>query len=215
MTVFTFPAISPTTLDAELIGNTKIFRSPLNGFIVTGSRTGTRWELKHLFANLSGEERAIMQAYLARQGGRVHRALIFDHSYHAARGALGGTPLIDGAVAAGAGEIDIKGMSNTITDIFKAGDQLAFQNTNGFFELKMVLTDMDSDGVGKVANIPIYPETHQIIDDSQAVVTTNPAGTFMLADSTVGWSNRPEGDGSNNRNPNLSNFSVDWIEDMQ
>jgi|TARA_Y100000310_G_scaffold344099_1_gene455124 hypothetical protein len=215
MTVYTFPTINPTTSDLSIVGNTKVFRSPLNGFIVTGSRTGTRWQFKHLFANLFGEQRAIMQAYLARQNSQVHRALIYDHSYHGARGALGGTPLIDGAVAAGAGEVDIKGMSNSITDIFKAGDLISFLNTNGFYELKMILTDMNSDGSGDVASIPIYPETHQIIDDGATVVTTNPAGTFMLAKSGVGWSNRPEGSGANSLNPNLSNISVDWIEDMQ
>lgn len=214
MTVYTFPSIAPATTDSEIVPNIKTFTSPLTKFTVASSRPGTKWSIKMFFETLYGPERAVMQAYLALMSGKVHRALIYDHAYHEARGALGGTPLIDGPISAGASTAPIKGMTADVTGIFKAGDQISFLNTNGFYELKMVMLDADTNGLGEV-NVIVSPETHQIIDDGATVVTTNPAGTFMLASPTAKWSNRPDGDGSNNRNPNQSNFSPDWIEDMQ
>jgi len=112
MTTYTFPAIAPNTTDLKIVSNVRGFRSPLTGFTQTASRQGTRWEMAHGFTSLEGEERAIMKAFTARMNGNVHRALIYDHSYHGARGALGGTPLVDGAGQTGE-TLDVKGMSTT------------------------------------------------------------------------------------------------------
>jgi hypothetical protein len=150
-----------------------------------------------------------MQAYLARMNGNVHRALIFDHSYHGARGALGGSPLVDGAGQTGE-VLNIKGMAFSVADIFKAGDQISFLNSNGNYELKMVLSDASSNGLGRVA-VTISPEIHHSPADNAVIVTTNPAGTFMMGSTDISWTNRPEGSASN---PIHSDFSIDWVEDI-
>lgn len=209
MTTYVFPAVAPTTIDIKIYSATKTFASPLSGHTQTAARNGTRLGIMQRYSNLQGQERRIMQAFLARMNGQQHRALIYDHSYHNARGTLGGTPVVDGASQAGK-TLDIRGMSNSITGIFKAGDQISFQNANGNYELKLVLSDADSDGTGDVS-VDITPEIHVSPADGATIVTANPAGTFMLAGPDVGWSNRPEGSGSD---PLLSDFDIQWIEDI-
>ena len=209
MTTYTFPAIAPNTSDLKIVSNVRAFVSPLTGYTQTASRQGTRWEMAHGFTSLEGQERAIMKAFTARMNGNVHRALIYDHSYHGARGALGGTPLVDGAAQTGE-TLDIKGMSNNVTGIFKAGDYFSFLNANGNYELKMILTDANSNGTGLVT-VTFSPEIHHSPADEATIVTTNPAGTFMLATAEAAWSNRPAG---NATNPIHSDFSIDWVEDI-
>jgi hypothetical protein len=209
MTVYVFPGIAPTTVDIDILSNTKTFLSPLSGAAQTAVRAGTRLTFSQRFANLYGQERRIMQAFIARMNGQTHRALIYDHSYGTARGALGGTPVVDGAGQTGT-TLNIRGMTPSVTNILRAGDQFSYLNSRGFYELKLVLSDADSDGSGELS-LDIAPGIHHSPADGAAIVTTNPAGTFMLASPRTGWSNRPDG---NENNPILSDFNIDWIEDI-
>lgn len=209
MTTYVFPGIAPNVVDTGILSNSKSFESPLSKFVQTAARDGTRLALSQRFSDLVGAERRIMQAFLARMNGQENRALIYDHTYHGARGALGGTPVVDGANQKGK-SISIRDMTADVVGIFRAGDQIAFLNANGNYELKFVLSDADSDSNGDVS-LDIYPEIHHSPADGAEIVTTNPAGTFMLASPDISWSNRPDG---NALNPIHSDFNVQWVEDI-
>lgn len=216
MTIYTFPSIAPSSIDPKIIYNTKTLVSPLNGYTQTASREGTRWHISQRFTNLFGDDRADLMAFLARMNGQTHRAKIYLHTYHGARGALGGTPLVDGAGQTGS-TLNIKGMSagldsppTGVANIFKAGDQISYLNANSNWELKLVLANASSDGSGLVS-VEISPEIHTSPANETAIITTNPAGTFMLLSPEIGWSERPDG---NSTYPIHSDFSIDWIEDI-
>jgi len=210
MTTYSFPSITPTNSVITIINNTKTFVSPLTGFTQTTSREGTRWGISMTFDNLQGDNRGILRGFLAQLNGQVHRAEIFDHSYVAARGALGAVVIVDGADQTG-NSLTIKDGTGTtnITDFYKAGDYLSYSNgTNK--ELKMVTADADM--VSGVVIVPISPEIHVSPADLAAIDNTNPEGTFMLTEPVVDWSNRP-GQQAGAVSP-FSSFSIQFVEDI-
>ncbi len=212
--IIVFPNISPTTVDHVIDPDNAVNTSPLSRFTQANSRVGNRVGLRQSFVNLQGDDRYDMQAFLLAMNGQANRALMPDHSYHGPRGAIAGSaPVVDGAGQTGF-EINITGLLPSITNIFKGADQFSFQNANGLFELKFVSADVDSDGSGN-ATVPIWPEIHHSPPDAGVIYTVSPAGTFMLVNPKNGWSNSPDGDARGGKNPNLSNFSLDWIEDMR
>ena len=100
MTIFTFPSIVPTSGSLEIVSNTKTFRSPLTNSVQTSARGGSLWSIKMQFNNLTGADKATLQAFLAKLNGQEHRFYLQDHGY-VRRGAAGGSLLIKGAAQSG------------------------------------------------------------------------------------------------------------------
>ena len=197
MTTFTFPSIVPFSNSIELVTNTKTFRSPLTNAVQTSTRKGSLWRASLKFRNLSGAERAEMQAFLAKLNGQEHRFYLQDHSF-VRRGTGGGTISVKGAGQTGS-TLLVDGASFSVTDYLKAGDYIAFNN-----ELHMVTADCDSDGLGEVS-IPVAPPIRKPTVDNDLVDYNVPVlGVFMLASSTS-WST----DASL-----LSNFTIEAVEDV-
>ena len=73
MTTYTFPSIVPATNTFELVSNTRTFQSPLTNSVQTISRKGSLWKVSMQFNNLTGTDRAIMQAFLTKLNGQQHR----------------------------------------------------------------------------------------------------------------------------------------------
>ena len=89
--------------------------------------------------------------------GRVTRALGYDWAYDQnvlqhTRGALGGTPLINGVQAVGTTLVVTDGWSNSITNILRRGDIITFAGDPNPY---VVTADCNSSGAGAVS-IPIY-----------------------------------------------------------
>ena len=81
MTTYTFPSITPSSSAFELVTNTRTFQSPLTNAVQTVARKGSLWKASLQFNNLSGNNRAIMQAFLTKLNGQEHRFFLPDHSY--------------------------------------------------------------------------------------------------------------------------------------
>lgn len=208
MTIVAFPAITPNQTEMGLITNTKQFISPLSGYTQTSSRKGARWVLRLVFNNLQTDERGVLRGYLAFMEGQVHRVEVGDHSYTGARGALGGTPLVNGASQAGTSLVTDGWPNSTL--VLKAGDLISF--TNGTYkELKMITSDATSDGSGN-CTLSIMPEIHTAPANNAVIVTASPVGTFMLASPAIRWSNSPSRSGS--VSAPMSNISIDLVEDI-
>jgi hypothetical protein len=89
--------------------------------------------------------------------GRVTRALGYDWAYDQnvvqhTRGALGGTPLINGVQAVGTVNVVTDGWSNSITNILRQGDIVTFAGDPNPY---VVTANCTSSGAGAVT-IPIY-----------------------------------------------------------
>ncbi len=197
MTIFAFPSIVPNSSAWGIESNTAPFRSPISGTIQTKDRGGERWRAQLTFTALRAADKAVMRAFLARLNGQQHRFTMPDHG-HVQRGALTGTPLVAGAGQTGK-TLAIDGATFGVTNWIRAGDLFG---VNG--DLKMQVIDENSDGAGLVT-LTFVPRIVTAPANNAPIVVSAPTGVFMLASNAVAWGNRP-GD--------LSNFSLDCIEDI-
>jgi hypothetical protein len=196
VTTYTFPAVTPQSSSWGLESNTAVFGDPLKGTAQTLARPGAKWVATLTFNALDADDRATLQAFLVQLRGQENRASLYDHS-HTQRGALGGTPLVNGASQTGTSLIT-DGWPNTTT-VLKAGDRFT---VNG--ELKMVTSDVTSDGAGN-ATISFEPALRASPANDAPITTSNPTATFMLSGPRVQWSNRPA---------DFSGFTIEFIEDI-
>lgn len=177
MTTYIFPDIRPTTQTWRMESNTAIFRSPLNNSISTQDRDGESWLIQLAWADIEGDRRQDLLAFLFRLNGAQHRFRIHDFSYDR-RGVGGGTPLVQGASQTGKNLV-IDGAPNGITDWLRAGDQIEVAGL-----LHSVDADVDTDGGGN-ATIIVSPRIFVSPNNNDAVEIDKPRNTFALNVNTI------------------------------
>ena len=197
MTTFTFPSITPSASSFELVTNTRAYRSPLTNAVQTVGRKGSLWRATLQFNNLSGADRATMQAFVTKLNGQEHRFTLHDHSY-TQRGTGGGTLRVNGASQSGTSLV-CDGATASVTNYLREGDFVTFGN-----ELHMVVADTDSDASGNVTLSLAPPIRKSPADDALVGYSTPVKGVFMLA-SPASWSNQPG---------IFSSFSIEAVEDV-
>lgn len=197
MTIFNFPALTPSRSSFELVTNTKTFKSPLTNAVQTSGRKGSLWSVSMTFNNLFGDDRAEMQAFLAKLNGQEHRFYLQDHSF-VRRGAGGGTLLINGAGQSGS-TLVCDGATVSIVEYLMPGDFVAFNN-----ELHMVTAAVDSDSSGNISLSIAPPIRKQTNNDDLVDYAVPVLGVFILS-SKVSWDNNP---GIN------SSFTIEAVEDV-
>lgn len=182
MTTYAFPSDLPTPqrLRWELVSNTQTFVSPLTGAVQTLEIPGARWRFSAAFPPLTHEQSAVMQAFLLKLRGQANRFTVPYWPRLSPRGVGGGTPLIKGGSQTGS-SIDIDGCPISTTGWLKAGDPVAF---NG--ELRVVVSDVDSDGSGN-ATLVLDSPVRASPPDNDPVTISAPVGTFILTSPSAGW----------------------------
>lgn len=197
MTTYSFPSITPSSSTFELVTNTRTYRSPLTNAVQTVGRRGSLWRATLQFNNLTGADRAAMQAFVTKLNGQEHRFNLHDHSF-TRRGTGGGTLRVNGANQSGASLV-CDGATASITNYLREGDYVSFGN-----ELHLITADTNSDGSGNVT-LSIAPPIRKSPADDTAIDYTSPvSGVFMLA-SPASWSNQPGV---------FSSFTIEAIEDV-
>lgn len=198
MATYNFPDITPTNQTFELVTNSRQFQSPTSGAIQTLSRKGSYWKTRMTFSNLSGDDRAELQAFIAKMDGQVHRMRLEDYGY-VRRGSATSPQnvLVNGAGQTGTTLI-LDGATPNVTDFFKAGDYLSFNN-----ELHMITADADSDGSGDIS-VFISPPIRKATNDDDEVRVFNPLGIFMMT-NTPRW---------NTESTYISSITIEAIEDV-
>jgi hypothetical protein len=198
VTIFAFPNITPTSNSFELVTNTKTFRSPLTNSVQTSSRKGSLWSIGMSFENLSGDQRAEMQAFVVKLNGQEHRFRVQDHSF-VRRGVGTGVLTVNGAGQGGSSLICSTTAGTAIDNYLKSGDYVSFNN-----ELHMVTADANSDGSGNIT-LQIAPPIRKPTIDNDVIDYEAPVtGVFMLS-SKSGWSTNVS---------LLSSFSIEAVEDV-
>lgn len=198
MAIYNFPDITPTTQTFELVTNTSQFQSPVSGAIQTLSRKGSYWKTRMMFRNLSGSDRSELQAFIAKLDGQTHRMRLED--YGRVRNGAATSPqsvLVDGAGQTGY-QIDLDGATANVTNFFKAGDYISFNN-----ELHMVTADASSDGTGSLT-VDIAPNIRKATENNDAVQIFNPFGVFMMVNNPR-W---------NTESKYISSITIEAIEDV-
>ena len=197
MTTYSFPSITPSSSTFELVTNTRTYRSPLTNAVQTVGRRGSLWRATLQFNNLTGADRAAMQAFVTKLNGQEHRFNLHDHSF-TRRGTGGGTLRVNGANQSGASLV-CDGATASVTNYLREGDYVSFGN-----ELHLITADTNSDGSGNVT-LSIAPPIRKSPADDTAIDYTSPvSGVFMLA-SPASWSNQPGV---------FSSFTIEAIEDV-
>ena len=200
MTTFVFatecPDILPSASSWELVTNTRIFQSPLTNAIKTAGRKGSHWKISLSFDNLSGEDRANMQAFLASLEGQEHRFKIKDHSF-TRRGTGTTTGWTSDSSPASSGNTLRLQNSGTVTTTIAKGDYISVDN-----QLFMATATATCTAASELS-ITVSPEVRSLTA-GQSAELVNPTGVFILTGST-GWDTRPG---------IISSFRLDAVEDV-
>jgi len=128
----------------------------------------------------------------------VHRMRLED--YGRVRNGAATSP--QSVLVAGAGQtgssIDLDGASASVSNFFKAGDYLSFNN-----ELHMVTADVSTSGTGTLT-VSIAPPIRKPTDNDDAVQIFAPFGVFMMT-NTPRW---------NTESKYISSITIEAIEDV-
>ena len=198
MTTFVFSTDVPTVLPSksawELVSNTRIFRSPLTNAVQTAARKGSHWRISLSFENLSGENRANMQAFLTKLEGQEHRFSITDHAF-VRRGTGVDTGLV---TAASSGNTLNFTRSLTSSISIEKGDYIS---ANG--QLYMCTTRMAPTTATTGLSVGVAPAVRNssVGDASELDI---PLGVFILT-SSASWDTQPG---------LFSSFNIEAIEDV-
>lgn len=152
---------------------------------------GQRWTASISVAPINRDLSEPWVAFLLALNGQSGTFLLGDPLGEFPRGSLSsGTIEVDGAQAAQASSIDMKGFPNSETNILRAGDYIQLGSA-GTATLHKVLLDVNSDSDGK-ASVAIWPYTRRALVDEETVVYQNPKGRFRLAQNQQSWSITPD-----------------------
>tara|TARA_R110000787_G_C13338800_1_gene438024 strand:+ start:305 stop:910 length:606 start_codon:yes stop_codon:yes gene_type:complete len=198
MSTFVFatdvPDVLPSTSAWELVSNSRVFRSPLTNAIQTAARKGSHWKISLSFDNLSGENRANMQAFLTKLEGQEHRFSITDHAF-VRRGSGVDTGLVTGSSSGNTLNFT-RSLTSSLS--INKGDYI---NTNG--QLFMCTAAMDATTATTGLSVGVAPAVRN--SSVGAVVELDaPTGVFMLT-SSASWDTKPG---------LFSSFSIEAIEDV-
>lgn len=119
-------------------------------------------------------------AFLLALNGKQGTFLLGDPKGGTPRGTATGTPLLNGAHAAGASSLVTDGWTASVTGILKLGDYLQI----GTRMHKVVGADVTSDGSGN-ATIEIWPRLRESATDNTPLLTGSVKGVFRLRDNSL------------------------------
>ena len=144
---------------------------------------GQAWEADISLPRMSRADAEAWITFLLKLKGVYGTFLLRDAVSGTPRGTWAGTPLVDGAHAALASVLNIKGLTPGAT--VKAGDFLQL-GSGATARLHKVLDDGTADGSGDLAT-DIWPSVREAVSDGAAIVITNAVGRFRLASNAREW----------------------------
>ena len=179
MTTYALPENSYITSTFGLESNTQIFTSPLSNNSQILELTGARWTASYTVANKTAANAGAWIAFLTKLRGQANSFYGYDPKRVAAQGNAGGTPLVKGASQTG-NSLITDGWTNSVTNILKAGDMIAFDTTDGR-ELKMVTANANSDGSGN-CTVSIEPSIRTSPANDATIIVATPTCVMRLQD---------------------------------
>lgn len=163
----------PRRLDYwDLIGNTWEHRAPGVGGVQTVEQIGALWAFSAIWMNLRWADRAIIEGWLAKLGGRAGRFYFSHPKWRAPRGTARGTGTCSAATQF-ATTITLNGLAAGATLL--AGD---FIEVGTAFLLR-VTDDATANGSG-VMVVNVGPMLRQAIVVSTAFTLVQPRAQFMI-----------------------------------
>lgn len=140
------------------------------------SRGGQRWGLRGSYAPLTRAQAAELFAFSVKQGGQFETFTIIPPTVSTPMGAATGSPMVNGAHAAGDSTIVTNGWTSSITDIMKVGDYLKFAHDKVY----MVVADSTSGSTG-AATLTIHPALMAALSNDEPIIVENVPFTVAFA----------------------------------
>ena len=159
-------------------------RSPFTFVGQAQASAGQMWEADVSLPPMKRADAEVWIAWLTSLRGQYGTFLMGDPSAATARGALGGTPLVNGADQTGA-TLNIDGATASVTNWLRAGDYIQL-GAAGSATLHKVLEDVSTDGSGQAA-LTLWPHIRTAPADDATVVTANTVGNFRLSSNSSEW----------------------------
>ena len=180
MSTLQYPAnLSPQTQSKfALTRNGAHLVSPFTRVVQSIVRAGDRWAVDIGWGSMTRANADILSAFLV-QIGYGNRFWMQDHSRVTQRGAWSGSPLVNGAHAAGVTTVALDGATNSITDWAMPGDKVQLVNpSTGASQLVMVTERCDSSGAGAVS-LKVAPALRFALADNAYVIVTTTGDTLI------------------------------------
>lgn len=182
-TLPTITGLANITLRA--VNQTAMSMSPFTYKQQIHKHTGQRWEAEVQLPAMRRADAEEWIAFLLSMNGRSGTFLLGDPLGATARGALGGSPVVNGAGQVGS-TLSIDGCTPSVTGWLKAGDYIQL-GTASTATLHKVLQDADSNVSGQV-NLDLWPAIRTPPADGATVITSNCVGQFRLNSGEQDWS---------------------------
>lgn len=188
----TFPLTLPTTrrpAQVQFIGRSVVgmSASPFTLSQEVFEHQGDLWLAQVALPRMGRADAEAYVGFLLSLRGRVGTFLMGDPSNLAPQGTWAGTPLVNGALAAGVTTLVMDGFSAAATakagDVFQAGSGSAAH-------LHKVVKDATADGSGNMT-LEIWPRLRAPLADNAALVTASPVGVWRLQSNDQAWSVEP------------------------
>ena len=157
-----------------------VSKSPFTGEAQVYAHAGMWWEAVLTLPQMTRAQAEVWLAILVSLNGREGTFLAGDPLGATARGALGGTPLVNGGSQTGR-TLAIDGASNSITGWAKAGDWMQL-GTGSSTHLHKIVADANSNGSGQVS-LEIWPALRSSPADNATVTMASTVGIWRLKDS--------------------------------
>jgi len=185
-----FPRSLPTVtgianITLRAVNQTAMTMSPFTYKQQIHNHAGQRWEAEVQLPPMRYDKAEEWIAWLLSLNGRAGTFLMGDPNRCTARGALGGTPLVNGAGQTGS-SISIDGCSSNVTGWMKAGDYIQLGSASTA-TLHKVLQDADTNGNGEVT-LDIWPNIISAPTNNASVITSNTVGRWRLNSGQQDWS---------------------------
>ena len=181
MSTLQYPAnLSPQTQGKfALLRNGLHLVSPMTRVAQSIVRAGDRWAVDIGWGSMTRANADILSAFLVSIG-YGNRFWMHDHSRPTPRGAWSGSPLVNGAHAAGVTTVALDGATISITSWAELGDQAQFVNpSTGASQLVKVTERCDSDGSGNVS-LKVAPALRFALADNAYVIVTNTGDDLLM-----------------------------------
>lgn len=142
------------------------------------SRGGQRWMLNVSFPPMTRAEFAPIYAFSVKQKGQYETFTYVPPTISTTRGSSGETPVVNGAISAGAVTASVDGLTASTSNILRAGDFIKFSDHTKIY---MVTDDMSSDGSGE-ATLNFHPAATEAIPDDATITIASVPFTVSFQD---------------------------------
>ncbi|EMA3641262.1 hypothetical protein U2T78_001958 [Providencia stuartii] len=184
MDILTWPKeLEPSSLDWQLISNTKTFISTFTGSAQTVRFPGSHWRCDLALNNLTDDKSRILEVILAQLDGESGRIRLFDWARRGVDNV--GAPVVNQPNQTGRSLLTKGWIPNSL--VLRAADNITINH-----ELKKVTSDVISDAEGN-ATIVFSPMLRNPPSVGEKIEVQNPYGIFKLTDNNQGRLRRVPG----------------------